>query len=129
MGRFVVGDVVVVRFPFTDFSEFKKRPALVLAELPYQDYLICQITSQYQPKQTQIQIDSSDFARGTLKKTSYARADFLMTFSESAILYSAGAIHEEKLGSVVDAVIGILRPEVSDEVEDSEEDGSAGNDS
>jgi mRNA interferase MazF len=34
MGRFVKGEVVVLPFPFSDLSEAKRRPALVLAPLP-----------------------------------------------------------------------------------------------
>ncbi len=33
MGKFVKGDVVVVPFPFSDLSDNKKRPALVVAAL------------------------------------------------------------------------------------------------
>jgi mRNA interferase MazF len=46
MARFVVGDVVVVPFPFSDLSESKRRPALVLAVLTGDDLILCQITSQ-----------------------------------------------------------------------------------
>ena len=46
MARFVKGDVVVVPFPFSDLSEAKRRPALVIAELASDDLILCQITSQ-----------------------------------------------------------------------------------
>ena len=46
MAGFVKGDVVVIPFPFSDLSGSKKRPALVLADLPGDDILLCQITSQ-----------------------------------------------------------------------------------
>jgi mRNA interferase MazF len=44
--KFVKGDVVVVTFPFSDLTEAKRRPALVLAELDKDDRILCQITSQ-----------------------------------------------------------------------------------
>jgi len=41
----VKGDVVVVPFPFSDLSQAKRRPALVVAELEGDDLLLSQITS------------------------------------------------------------------------------------
>jgi mRNA interferase MazF len=46
MGQFVKGDVVVIPFPFTDLSGNKRRPAFVIADLPGDDIVICQITSK-----------------------------------------------------------------------------------
>ena len=45
MARFVRGDVVVLPFPFSDLSESKRRPALVITELLRNDIILCQITS------------------------------------------------------------------------------------
>ena len=46
MAEFIKGDVVVVPFPFSDLSQAKRRPALVVAELKGADLILCQITSQ-----------------------------------------------------------------------------------
>jgi len=35
MARFVAGDIVVVPFPFSDLSNNKRRPALVLADFDW----------------------------------------------------------------------------------------------
>ena len=45
MGPLAAGQVVIVRFPFSDLTRSKLRPAVVLAEAGRGDWLLCQITS------------------------------------------------------------------------------------
>ena len=56
MEKLVVGDVVVVPFPFTDLEHPKRRPALVLGD---GDYIFCQITSRAWPDS--VSLCSTDF--------------------------------------------------------------------
>ena len=46
MARFIKGDVVIVPFPFSDLTQSKRRPALVISNLKGNDIILCQITSQ-----------------------------------------------------------------------------------
>ena len=46
MGAFTAGDVVLVRFPFSDLSQTKLRPAIVLADAGRGDLVLCQVTSR-----------------------------------------------------------------------------------
>ena len=45
MAKFIKGDVVVIPFPFSDLSQSKRRPALVVVSLEGDDAILCQITS------------------------------------------------------------------------------------
>jgi mRNA interferase MazF len=45
VAKFIKGDVVVIPFPFSDLTQSKRRPALVIAELEGDDLILCQITS------------------------------------------------------------------------------------
>ena len=45
MAKFIKGAIVVVPFPFSDLSQAKKRPVLVITDLNNNDLILCQITS------------------------------------------------------------------------------------
>jgi len=46
MAKFIRGDVVVIPFPFSDLTQAKRRPALVIADLEGDDLILCKITSR-----------------------------------------------------------------------------------
>jgi hypothetical protein len=46
VGAVTAGDVVLVRFPFSDLSQPKLRPAIVLADAGRGDLVLCQVTSR-----------------------------------------------------------------------------------
>jgi len=66
MAEFVKGDVVVVPFPFSDLTQAKRRPALVLAELDGDDRILRQITSKAVQDRYAIALREKDFAEGGL---------------------------------------------------------------
>lgn len=46
MGAPAAGAVVLVRFPFSDLSQTKLRPAVILANVGRGDWILCQVTSK-----------------------------------------------------------------------------------
>jgi mRNA interferase MazF len=66
VGQFVKGDVLVLNFPFSDLSQTKRRPALVLAAPGGDDIILCQITSQARSDRHSVPLESTGFAAGTL---------------------------------------------------------------
>lgn len=67
MAKFVKGDVVVIPFPFSDLSQSKRRPALVIAPLDGNDVILCQITSKITKDTYAISIEDTDFTSGGLE--------------------------------------------------------------
>ena len=108
MARFVKGDVVVVLFPFSDLSQNKRRPALVLAELEGDDLILCQITSQKRVDRYAVQLNHRDFVEGSLKQESNIRPNRIFTADTSITSYSIGN-KPYKLKEVIDKVIEILK--------------------
>jgi len=108
MGGFVKGDVVVVPFPFSDLTGHKRRPALVVASLPGDDLIVCQITSQYKSDSWALPLAKSDFAAGQLPVESFIRPNKIFTASQSLILYAAGHLSKAKVNDITSAVIKII---------------------
>lgn len=108
MARFVKGDIVVVPFPFSDLTQAKRRPALVLIGFE-EDLILCQITSQQVRDNHAITIEDSDYESGSLKQSSNVRPNRLFTASEQIVLYRAGQLKSEKTNQVAEKIIQLLR--------------------
>jgi mRNA interferase MazF len=110
VARFVKGDVVVIPFPFSDLSQSKRRPALVVAALEGDDAILCQLTSRRIKDSYAIPLDDSDFSSGSLKQPSNIRPNRLFTADTHIVLYRVGEVRKEKLMQVIEKLIGILSP-------------------
>ena len=108
MGKFVKGDVVVAPFPFSDLSDAKKRPALVVAALTGDDVLLCQITSKTITDNYAIPIADTDFTSGGLHQPSNIRPNRLFTADGNIILYRAGVLTSRKVQEVVAKIVKIV---------------------
>ena len=108
MGQFVKGDVVVIPFPFTDLTASKKRPAFVVADLPGDDIIVCQITSKSNYDPFALPINESDFVSGGLPVKSFIRPNKIFTSDKGLILSVAGHLTTIKTHDVLDAIIAIL---------------------
>jgi mRNA-degrading endonuclease toxin of MazEF toxin-antitoxin module len=109
LARFVKGDIVVVPFPFSDLTQSKRRPALVLANLDGDDVILCQITSQSIRDRYAIPIDNASFESGSLKQRSNIRPNRLFTADRGIILYRAGRLRDHQIDAAVSAVVTILK--------------------
>ena len=113
MATFVKGDVVVVPFPFSDLSDSKRRPALVLADLSGDDIVLCQITSQFSKDSSAVFLTDSDFINGALKADSCIRPNRLFTADKRIIAYKAGTISAVKQQEVFNILTDLLKPDQS----------------
>jgi mRNA interferase MazF len=106
---FVRGDVVVVPFPFSDLTNAKRRPALVLARLDGDDVILSQVTSQTVKDRYAVELKVGDFADGGLNLTSNVRPNRVFTADTRIILYRVGSVKPAKLTEVVGRLVAILR--------------------
>ena len=94
----VAGEIVVIPFPRTDSG--KQRPALVIADLPGADLILCQITSRAHWDAYAVPLDKSDCERGQLDGPCFIRPQRLFTVEQHVILRAVGKVTAEKFDEV-----------------------------
>jgi mRNA interferase MazF len=109
MGILAAGQVVIVHFPFSDLSQSKLRPAVVLAEAGRGDWLLCQITSKSYGDPRAIQVVAADFVQGALRATSHARPGKLFTAHTSLVAGPIGELHATSFSVIRDAVVRLIQ--------------------
>jgi mRNA interferase MazF len=109
VAKFIKGDVVVIPFPFSDLSQSKRRPALIIASLAGDDAILCQITSKTIQDIYAISIDDNDFDAGSLKQPGNIRPNRLFTADNHIVLYRAGHIKNNKLNQVIEKLVEIIK--------------------
>lgn len=103
-----IGEVVLVRFPFSDLSQTKLRPAICLAPVGRGDSILCQITSQGYGDPLAIALVSTDFVSGGLRQASYARPGKLFTAHRSLGAACVGQLSDAAIRRVIDAILALL---------------------
>jgi mRNA interferase MazF len=102
------GAIVLVPFPFSDLSQAKIRPAVVLADAGRGDWILCQVTSNPYGDSQAISLPESVFASGSLRIASYARPGKLFTASQALMVSNVGVLQGDTLKKIVDTVVDIL---------------------
>ena len=109
MGLLTAGQVVLLRFPFSDLSGDKLRPAVALAPAGRADWIVCQITSNPFSDPNAIVLSGAAFSSGGLQRESYVRPGKLFTAHESLIVSTVGTVKPEVLLSIRSAVIRLIQ--------------------
>lgn len=109
MAKFIKGDVVVMPFPFSDLTQSKRRPALVVTTLEGDDVILCQITSKSVKDNYALSLEDKDFESGGVNQPSNLRPNRIFTADSHIILYKVGRLKTTKLTEALDKVIEIIR--------------------
>jgi len=100
------GHIVLFRFPQTDLSSGKLRPALVIRNTPggYNDWLICMISSQLRQRidglDDLIVESDSDYKKSGLKTSSLFRVSRIAVVESTTFLGVIGEISATRLSSI-----------------------------
>jgi mRNA interferase MazF len=102
MDKLSFGDIVLLRFPFTDGQTVKRRPALVINDTNDGDIILCRITSQIYKTNFDILIDN--WEKAGLKLPSVIRVHKIATLEKNMIEVVMGQIDDATKEKVIKTV-------------------------
>ena len=108
MGPLERSSVVIASFPFSDLTESKLRPAVVISAVPYMDWVLCQVTSNPLGDSQSIQLTDDSLAAGSLQMVSYVRPGKLFTADQRLIDRVVARLRSEVFNQLLDAVVNLL---------------------
>ena len=109
MGAPAAGDVVLVPFPFSDLSQSKLRPAVVLADVLRGDFILCQVTSTPYGDRIAVPLAEEGFLAGSLRRMSYARPVKLFTANRALIVATVATLRAEAVGEITGRIVSVLQ--------------------
>jgi len=87
LAAFAKGDIVLFPFPYTNLTDKKIRPCLVISNEMNQDIILCQITSQQIKRdEFSIELKQNETKQGSLKINSYIRVNMIFIADKSIII-------------------------------------------
>jgi mRNA interferase MazF len=111
--KYKKGDIVIIGFPFSDLSNTKKRPALIISNDTVNntgDYLMVQITSKIHKDSLTLPINKTDFVNSKeLPLQSCIRLHKIFLLNESLIIYKNTSVNPEFHNSVIEKITRLLK--------------------
>jgi mRNA interferase MazF len=92
MKKLKFGEIVLLKFPYSDSKNFKRRPALVLKDSNDGDIIVCRITSKLY--NTKYDFKMPDWEKCGLKLPSVIRLHKIATLEKNMIELIMGKINK-----------------------------------
>ncbi len=93
----MVGEIYLAKIYFTDLSEYKIRPVLIIKDLE-EDCICLQLTSKY--KDSRLLISNKNISKGKLKKDSLIVVPKNFTLHKSILFKYIATLKNEKLQEI-----------------------------
>jgi mRNA interferase MazF len=109
------GEIVLLRYPHTDGSQGKRRPAVLLKAVPgsFGDWLICMVSTQLHQKSEGLDLvlqrKDADFSVTGLKADSLIRIGRLAVVEERGFELSLGRLADFRLREAQESLVRWLK--------------------
>lgn len=108
-------DIILVPFPYSDLSQNKKRPAIIISDNNHnyhnEDVICCAITSNPREYEKSIQIEGKDFEMGELIHPSRIKPTKILSLDKRNIIKVLGRLNIAKSKDVVYRLNGSIKIE------------------
>ena len=104
------GEIVLLPFPFTDFSSFKQRPALVISSDDFNfsqsDIIVAAVTSHILPRlgKNEVLIGKNNPEKFGLPKTSLVKLDKIITIDQRLVRKIIGNLSKSEMKNILNKV-------------------------
>ncbi|MBI5748873.1 MAG: type II toxin-antitoxin system PemK/MazF family toxin [Nitrospinae bacterium] len=89
-------EIVLTRFPFSNLTDFKVRPVLIISKdsynCKYADVIVCAMTTNLEESEYGITITTEGLEEGHLKLTSKVRMDAITNIEQDIIIKKIGRL-------------------------------------
>jgi mRNA interferase MazF len=106
------GDIVIIKFPFADTAEYKKRPTLVISNDEVNktgDYLMVQITSKDKKDALSVPIKTTDYTDNKELPLKSLRLHKIFLLNESLVISKTTSVKPGFLKIVTGKIIELIR--------------------
>ncbi len=106
MVNYKLGEIVLIKFPFTDNLSFKKRPALIIKDTNDGDVIVCRITSKLY--NTKYDIELKNWSQNGLQLPSVIRVHKIASLEKNMIDRKLGEIDNNVKTQVINVIQTLL---------------------
>lgn len=105
------GDIVLLPFPFSELTEVKVRPAIVIGFTAdkYKDVIVCAISSVIPKKINDNEIIITSNSRNGLRVDSIIKADRIVTIKKESVIAKIGSLNKDQSSALKNKLKEILK--------------------
>jgi mRNA interferase MazF len=108
------GSIILVDFSYSNQSQSKVRPALVVSNSRYnrisRDVIVMKITSR-KPKMMAVGLTNADLSTGSLDHSSFVQADGIYALEKDLICDTIGIVNAAKMREIQNLVSELFSPD------------------
>lgn len=105
-------DIVLVPYPFSDLSQAKYRPAIVMSNDTYnrkfKDFIAIPLTTNPNTRDHTIPVTSTEMAKGNLTAASVAKVDKIFSLEQKLIVKTYGQLRGDVFDKIRTELINLL---------------------